>query len=72
MKQEKPRKMQHEKPAQQYVFSGLYIIEFSPFPVGEGKKSKGSEMWKKIKGEKREKKKIGGKYNFWQVLNNKY
>ena len=46
--------------------AGLYIIE-SPLwgPVGRGK-SKGLEMGKEFKGEKREKKKIGGKYNFWQ------
>ena len=45
--------------------AGLYIIEFPP--VGGRKKSKGLEVGKEIKGEKkRKKKKIGGKYNFWQ------
>ena len=46
--------------------SGLYILEFSPPPVGGGKKSKGLEMGKEINGEKREKKEIWGKYNFLQ------
>ena len=41
------------------VDPGLYIIEFFP-PVGE-KKLKGLEMGNKIKGRKREKKRIWGK-----------
>ena len=47
-----------------YIAAGLYIIEFPP-PAGGGK-SKGLEMGKGKEGEKREKKKIWGKYNFWQ------
>ena len=36
--------------------SGLYILEFPPPPVGGGKKSKGLEMGKEMKGGKKRKK----------------
>ena len=44
--------------------AGLYIIEFSPPPVGGGKKSKGLEVGKKIKGGKKRKKKFGENITF--------
>ena len=53
-----------------FVFSrvvseaGLNIIEFPP-PAGGGE-SKGLEMGKGKEGGKKRKKKIWGKYNFWQ------
>ena len=40
------------------------MIEFPP--VGAGGNSKGLKMGKEINREKREKKRVWGKYNFWQ------
>ena len=48
-----------------YIYFLDSIIEFPPPPVGGGK-SNSVLMGKEIKGGKREKNKIGGKYNFWQ------
>ena len=50
----------------QEIESGLYILEFSPPPVGGEKNQRVWRWGRKFKGEKREKKEIWGKYNFLQ------
>ena len=49
--------------------SGLYILEFSP--PGGGGKSKGLEMGKEMKGEKKRKKGNLGKMQLFTVPNHK-